>query len=69
MKKTSNNKRKREKRFVFWGFKSHRNEISPTGVVIVRTGRTASTLITYCECANDVPKLSSYSFGGLLVYL
>ena len=43
--------------------------ISPTGTVIVRTGRTASTLLTYCECANDVLKLSPYSFGGLLVYL
>lgn len=37
--------------------------------VVVRTGRTASTLLTYCECANDVPKLSPYSFGGLLEYL
>ena len=67
--KFSNNERKREKRFVFCGFQGFGNEILPTEVVIVRTGRTASTLLTYCECANDVLKLSPYSFGGLLVYL
>ena len=43
--------------------------VSPTRTVTVRTGRTASTLLTYYECANDVLKLSPYSFGGLLVYL
>ena len=67
--KSSNNKRKREKRFVFCGFLGFGNGFLPTRAVIVRTGRTASTLLTYCECANDVLKLSPYSFGGLLVYL
>ena len=67
--KSSNNERKREKRFIFCGFQGFGNGIWPTRVIIVRTGRTASTLFTYCECTNDVLKLSPYSFGGLPEYL
>ena len=67
--KTSNYKRKRDKRFIFYGFQSHRNGILPTVALIVRRGRTTNTLLTSHECANDVLKLSPYSFGGLLVYL
>ena len=62
-------KEKEEKDSSFVDFRAIEMEFRLRGRFLVRTGRTASTFLTYWEYANDVLKLSPYSFGGLLVYL